>query len=46
MQGGAPSPLHEFVDTWHNKYGKTKYPFISSGVYQIYATRTGKGNYK
>ena len=24
MQGGAPSPLHEFIDTWHNKYVKNK----------------------
>ena len=24
MQGGAPYPLHEFVDTWHNKYVKKK----------------------
>ena len=22
LQGGTPSPLHEFVDTWHNKYVK------------------------
>ena len=24
MQGGAPSPLHEAVDTWHNKYEEKK----------------------
>ena len=22
MKGGAPSPVHECVDTWHNKYVK------------------------